>query len=412
MENKKTISKINQNKSQLHIKRENTLRKKINQRRILLYVVIAILVLLSALNMYSAAFYMKPGNIKKHIFYLVLFIFIFALFGIKNTSVFSYKFFNNRKINIIIFFIAIASLLGLYLGGKIGFSFIPKINGKYRWINLGPLSLQPAELLKCAFIINMANFLSNAEQKFLDKKEIITGSLVYLFTYCGLIYLQDLGTAIHYGCIWLFMLASSKVNMKLIIQFVTIGFLATIAGVYFIYSHLPVEVASFRMMRIKSYVDGLFFGYYSDDYGYQVKQSVYGLGSGGVFGKGFANGVQKYNYLPEIHTDFVMVTFGEEFGTIGIVVILFLFFILFSISLHTSRECPDYFGKYLSLGIGSLIIIQVIVNLFVVTGLIPVTGLPMPFFSYGGSALLTLGICLGLINNINIYFLKNRARFI
>lgn len=389
----------------LNIKKESAI-KKIRNRRILYFIIISILVTLSALNMYSAAFYAKPGNIKKHFLYLVVFVFIFYSLGGRKNSSFSYKFFNNRKINFLIFFIAIALLLGLYLGGKAGVSFIPKINGKFRWIDLGLFSLQPAELLKCAFIINMANFLANAEQKFLNEKEIFLGSFLYLIPYCGLIYLQDLGTAIHYGCIWLFMVASTNINLKFIFRFVAVGFVSAATGIYYIYSHLPIEDASFRMMRVKSYVDGLFFGYYSDDYGYQVRQSVYGFGSGGIFGKGFANGVQKYNYLPEIHTDFVMVTFGEEFGMIGIVAIVILFFVLFLVAIRTSRDCKDYFGKYLALGVGSLIVIQVIVNLFVVTGLIPVTGLPMPFFSYGGSALLTLGVCLGLVNSILKSLLK------
>ena len=154
-------------------------------------------------------------------------------------------------------------------------------------------------------------------------------------------------------------------------------------------------------MRIKSYIDGLFFGNYSDEYGYQVKQSVYAFGSGGFFGKGYANGVQKYSYLPEIHTDFIMATFGEEFGILGMFFVIGLFFTLYHLIITTGRESKNYFGKYLAIGMGAQIITQVIINIFVAVGLLPVFGLPMPFFSYGGSAMVTMGIALGIIHNIN-----------
>ncbi|MCQ8212578.1 FtsW/RodA/SpoVE family cell cycle protein [Cetobacterium somerae] len=379
---------------------------KLRQRRFSLFFVIVILMVLSSINMVSAAFYMKPENIRKHFLYIIVFFVIYLFIGnagkIKKLKL-NYKVLSNRKVNGAIFLISIFILLGMYIGGKIGLPFIPKINGAYGWINLGPVSIQPAEILKCAFVINMANCLARAEDNDLSEGVTIINALIYLSVYGVLILAQkDMGTAIHYLAIWLFMIFMSKLKSKWILRVSCLGGILGVGGLAAVYKYATEEGASYKIMRIKSYIDGLFFGNYSDDYGYQVKQSVYAFGSGGLFGKGYANGVQKYSYLPEIHTDFIMATFGEEFGIVGMFVVVALFFALYHFIMVTGRECKNYFGKYLAIGMGAQIITQVIINIFVAIGLLPVFGLPMPFFSYGGSAMVTMGIALGLIHNMNV----------
>lgn len=379
---------------------------RLRQRRFSLFLIIVILMVLSSINMVSAAFYMKPENIKKHFVYILVFFVIYLFIGnagkIKKLKL-TYKFLSNRKVNGIIFLTSIFILLGMYIGGKMNLSFIPKINGAYGWINLGPVSVQPAEILKCAFVINMANCLARAEDNDLSESVTIINALIYLGVYGILILAQkDMGTAIHYLAIWLFMIFMSKLKDKWILRVSCLGGILGMGGLAAVYKYASEEKASYKIMRIKSYIDGLFFGNYSDDYGYQVKQSVYAFGSGGLFGKGYANGVQKYSYLPEIHTDFIMATFGEEFGIMGMFVVVALFFALYHFIMVTGRECKNYFGKYLALGMGAQIITQVIINIFVAVGLLPVFGLPMPFFSYGGSAMVTMGIALGLIHNMNV----------
>ncbi|MGL5175602.1 MAG: FtsW/RodA/SpoVE family cell cycle protein [Cetobacterium sp.] len=384
-------------------------RQKINrlkQRRFSIFLIAIILMVLSSINMVSAAFYMKPENIKKHFLYILIFFIIYLFLGnigkIKKYNL-TYKILSERKVNGIVFLTSIVILLGMYIGGKMGLSFIPKINGAYGWINLGPVSIQPAEILKCAFVINMANCLARAEDNDLSESVTIINSLIYLSVYGVLILAQkDMGTVIHYFSIWVFMIFMSKLKDKWILRVGTAGITLGITGLAAVYKFASEEGASYKIMRIKSYIDGLFFGNYSDDYGYQVKQSVYAFGSGGFFGKGYANGVQKYSYLPEIHTDFIMATFGEEFGIIGMFVVIGLFFALYHLIIITGRESKNYFGKYLAMGIGAQIITQVIINIFVAVGLFPVFGLPMPFFSYGGSAMVTMGIALSLIHSINI----------
>lgn len=382
---------------------------KLRKRRTSIILIILTLLILSSINMISSAFYMKPENIKKHLIFIFIFLIVFTFIGninriFKMNFISSgYKLFSNRKINITIFFTSMLILYGMIIGIKMGFKFIPKINGTYGWINFGSFSIQPAEILKCAFVINIANILSRAEDRDFDDWLIVINTFIYLCLYGIPILLQgDLGSVVHYFSIWLFMICVTKLRSSWIktgfITLIAIG----IAGITYIYKFVSVETASYRSMRIKHYIDGLFFGKYSDDYGYQIKQSIYAFGSGGFLGKGYANGVQKYTYLPEIHTDFIMATFGEEFGMIGILLIVGLFFILYYLCIITARDCKNYFGKFLAIGLGALIISQVLINIFVVIGLLPVFGIPMPFFSYGGSSMLSMAVALGIIYNINI----------
>nr|WP_307775433.1 FtsW/RodA/SpoVE family cell cycle protein [uncultured Cetobacterium sp.] len=379
--------------------------KKLRQRRISILLIILILLMISGINMVSAAFYMKPGYIWKHYFYIGVFLLTYIFVGnlgkIKKIN-FNYRKLSGRKINVIILVGSVIVLLGMFIGGKLGLPFIPKINGAYGWINLGPISIQPAEILKCAFIINLANCLAKCEDRDANQWEIILCSMIYLIIYSVLILLQkDLGTTIHYMGIFLFMIFMSKIDMKIILKTTFLVLASSISLLMYWYKFIPVENAGYKIMRVKSYIDGLFLGNYSDDFGYQVKQSVYAFGSGGFSGKGYFNGVQKYSYLPEIHTDFIMATFGEEFGILGMFIVMGLFFALFYFIISSGRECKNYFGKYLAIGIGGQLITQVIINIFVAVGLLPVFGLPMPLFSYGGSAMLTMGITLGLIHNLN-----------
>lgn len=379
-------------------------KQKFRRRRITIFVIIVVLIIFSGINMLSAAFYMKPENIFKHFIFIGIFFIIYVFFGniekITKGKI-SYKTLSNRKLNVLIFIFSITVLLGMYIGGNLGLPFIPKTNGAFGWIKIKGISIQPAEIFKCCFVINIANCLARAEDRDLSEKEVFKNSFLYLLIYGTLILAQkDLGTVIHYFLIWAFMVFMSRIKKNKILVVTTgISILGTIT-LAFMYIKASMR-GSYKIMRIKSYIDGLFFGEYSDDYGYQVKQSVYAFGSGGVIGKGYANGVQKYSYIPEIHTDFIMATFGEEFGIIGMIFILSLMFTLYHLIILTGRECKNYFGKYLAIGIAGQIIIQVIINIFVAVGLLPVFGLPMPFFSYGGSSMITLGISMAIIHNLN-----------
>lgn len=372
-------------------------------RRLSLLFILIIIQFMSGMNMLSAAFYMKPEKIKSHLTYILMFFIIYLVIGTFSRAKLglTYRILSNRKLNIFIFLSSTFILLIMLVGSKLGLSFIPRINGAYGWLNIMGFTIQPSEILKIAFIINLANALS----KFEDKKEnditILINTLLYLLVYAGLIILQkDMGTAIHYLFIWAFMVFCSNIRIKWIKIGVVFGGIISSISAYYIYKLVPNENTSYKIMRIKSYIDGIITGEYSNDIGYQVKQSVYAFGSGGTLGKGYANGVQKYSYLPEIHTDFIMATFGEEFGLIGMLIILILFLILYLSIIRVIKDIKNSFGRYLTFGIASLIITQVILNLFISIGLLPVFGLPMPFFSYGGSSMLTMAIAVLIVDNI------------
>ena len=164
---------------------------------------------------------------------------------------------------------------------------------------------------------------------------------------------------------------------------------------------MDMTTAHFRYRRIISYITGLLTNEYDNAIGYQVWQSLIAFGSGGVIGKGYANGVQKYKYLPEVSTDFILASYGEELGLIGMVILMALLLTIFSLITKVAIEEKDYFGKYLVMGIGGYIITQVLINIYVALGMLPVFGIPMPIFSYGGSSLVTIFTSLGIILNVN-----------
>lgn len=385
-------------KEKLLLEEQNKKRR----RRLTILGITLCLCLFSIINMISASFFMKASNIPKHLIYILMFLFIYMFGGNMRFGGKNYRFLGEGKTILFIFGTSMAILLFMFIGASIGVSFIPKINGAYGWINLGPVSIQPAEILKIAFIIIAAKILGYCEDKQANQKQIILYSGVILFVFGALIFAQqDLGTVIHYIAIWLFMLFISGIDRRLILGAVSVGLSIGGSALYYIYKHASEEGAGYKIMRIKSYVDGLLFDEFSEKYGYQVKQSVLAFGSGGVFGKGYSNGVQKYSYLPEIHTDFVMATFGEEFGIQGMFIVILLFFWLFSTIMRSGMETKNNFGKYLCVGVAGLIMTQMIINIFVAIGLLPVFGIPMPLFSYGGSSMVTMGLALAIVQNIN-----------
>lgn len=380
--------------------KEESIRKR--RRRIAILGIVMLLGMLSMINMISASFFMKPGNIKKHFIYLIIFFITYLIVGNFKVKTFNYTFLNKKRINSLIFLGSIMVLVFMYVASLLKLPIVPYINGAYGWISFGGITIQPAEIIKIAFIIIMANLLSRCEEENCGQSEIIVQSTITFTILFSLIMLQkDLGTGIHYFTILIFMLFMTKIKKSLILKTVIPIMSVGILGLYLVYKHASEEGAGYKIMRIKSYVDGLFYGSYSEQYGYQVKQSIYAFGSGGIFGKGYANGVQKYSYLPEIHTDFAMATFGEEFGIIGMLAIIVLFYIMFSLIMITGVEAKTSFGKFLAVGIAGLIITQMIINIFVAVGLLPVFGIPMPLFSYGGSSMVTMGLALGIIHNIN-----------
>lgn len=322
-------------------------------------------------------------------------------------TAFNYRNLKKKKIYNLIYFGAIGLLLFMVIAGRVfnGLGIVREINGAYGWIRIGRIGLQPAEILKLAYIILISLVLGKSEENNKSILETFFETLKVVGPFIGLIILQnDLGTVIHYLAIYVFLLFFIKIKTKKIVGILTIFGVVGFSALAFIYKY-GTAIGGYKARRIVMYVDGLLHDGYTGniDIGYQVAQSLLAFGNGGLFGVGYGNGVQKFSYLPEIHTDFIMALFGEEMGLVGVAFIIMIFFLFYNVCIEISATSRDYFGKYLVVGIGGMVITQILINLSVAVGLLPVFGIPMPIFSYGGSSMLTIMAGVGLVLSVNNY---------
>lgn len=255
--------------------------------------------------------------------------------------------------------------------------------GARRRIDLGPIGVQPAEFAKLAFIIYLAAFLS-------AKKDSIWPLWLATAIIFGLIVLEpDLGTAVVLlGSAFTVYFVSGAPLLTLLILAI-IGVLAG-AGVIF--------VSPYRKERLLTFLDPA-----RDPLGasYHIRQILIALGSGGLFGLGLGQSRQKFQYLPEVTTDSIFAVIAEEVGFVGAVTLILLFLLLIYRGFHIARSCPDSFGRLLATGIVSLIGFQALVNLAAMVALVPLTGVPLPFISYGGSSLVVTLAGIGILLNIS-----------
>jgi rod shape determining protein RodA len=397
-EEKNLYYKINRiNKDKLNY--ENNKRRK--RRNLTFIVCIMLLIILAVVNMFSANFYMIYSKglkyFKSYLVYIGISLGCFVVGGFVN-----YKIYNRKRICSLIALISIAILAFVWIAAGTLPKVVPNIKGAYGWIKIGTFTLQPAEFLKLPFIILLAHLFERVEkEKYKNIKVVLYVILIPLIFGIFICAQGDLGTTLHYIAILLFMLFLAQIDMKIIIGVTTVGFIGAGAAFYWIYNFMDMTTAHFRYRRIISFITGLLTNEYDNAIGYQVWQSLIAFGSGGVIGKGYANGVQKYKYLPEVSTDFILASYGEELGLIGMVILMALLLTIFNLITKVAIEEKDYFGKYLVMGIGGYIITQVLINIYVALGMLPVFGIPMPIFSYGGSSLVTIFTSLGIILNVN-----------
>lgn len=264
----------------------------------------------------------------------------------------------------------------------------PEIKGAKRWLTFGPANFQPSELAKLALLVWAAAYLARKgpPRTFAELWRPI-GLVATLF--CGLIMLQpDLGTTITLMLMLSGMLVVAGVPGRLLAG---AGGLAVTLGL------AAIWVEPYRRARVTSFLDP-----WADpeNTGFQTVQAIIGIGSGGITGKGLGEGVQKINYLPEQQTDMILAVIGEELGLIGVTAVIAAFaafaFAGFNVALH----CRDPFGKFLASGLTALVCGQAAVNLAAVLGIAPLTGIPLPFLSYGGSSLVVLLAGTGILLNI------------
>lgn len=264
------------------------------------------------------------------------------------------------------------------------------INGTRRWIRLGPVSFQPAELAKLALVFYLAAFLSRNQERLADLRRGVLPPLLVGAFFAGLVFVQpDLGNcltliALTFGLLYL---AGSPARY--------LGWALAPALPLLV---VAIAMAPYRLRRITAFWDP-----WADPRGsgFQIIQSWLAFGNGGLFGQGIGASRQKLFYLPESHTDFIFAVVGEELGFVGAAAFVALFAVLIWRGLRVGLRTSEPFGAYLALGITLLIATQTLVNLGVVTGLLPTKGLPLPFISFGGSALLMTMAATGVLLNIS-----------
>lgn len=261
-------------------------------------------------------------------------------------------------------------------------------NGASRAISLGPFGFQPSELAKLAVILYMSGVVSAGRTALMDLKRLLGPGLVVLIIMGLVLFQPDLGTTIIIALSALFVLFIGGMNMRHIA-----GVAATsgLAGLYFAFSE------PYRRDRLFSFLNP---SATAKKESYQVVESIIGLGSGGPTGVGLGMSRQKFFYLPESHTDFIFAIIGEELGFIGCLFVLFTFGVLVYSGIKIAFNAKDHLGKLLGASIVASIAGQALINLGAVTGLLPVTGEPLPLVSYGGSSLIVTMSMLGILMNI------------
>jgi len=266
---------------------------------------------------------------------------------------------------------------------------IGKVRGAYRWIPLPGGAFQPADLMRLALVIYLADSLIRRQAFIKNFREGFVPNAVIIGLSMGMIILQpDLGTALAIGITCTLMLFLGGVRPKHI--FATAFTLLPV--LYFI-----IFILGYRKDRVLTF---LFPAEDLQGAGYHVAQSLLALGSGGLTGVGLGQGQQKYFFLPEPHTDFVFSIIGEELGLLGTLGVLLSFLIFGRLGFRIARTAPDAFGYMLASGLTSLILVYAFINMGVTTGLLPATGLPLPFISYGGSSLLFTLMATGILISI------------
>jgi len=262
--------------------------------------------------------------------------------------------------------------------------------GAKRWIDLGLINFQPSEVAKVAMIIFLSASISENQKKLGKFWSGLVPHFVVIGVVAGLLLLEPHYSAI--GIIGLISVILLFVGGSKVSHFVSIGLVVLPVFV------VGIFVSNYRLDRIVGFLDP-----WADvkGTGWQVIQSLYAIGSGGIFGLGLGQSKQKYSYLPDAHNDFIMAILGEELGLLGMLLVITLFGILVWRGIVIAMKSPDLFSGLMAIGITMLIALQFLFNLAIVTSWFPVTGMPVPFMSYGGSSLLIFMACVGILLNIS-----------
>ncbi|WP_418792457.1 putative lipid II flippase FtsW [Phosphitispora sp. TUW77] len=301
--------------------------------------------------------------------------------------------YNYRKLHNLVIPAAILTIILLLAV----FAFEPK-KGAYSWISIGSFQFQPSELVKLCLILMLAKVISVKHNKMRDSfMEGLLPSLILIGVVWGLVVIEpDLGTAMVIGITSFIMLYAGGANWKHLTGVAILGFVVALAAVF---------IEEYRLDRFYAFLYP-----FEDPLGksYQIVQSLYAIGSGGFWGVGLGQSMQKFGHIPEQHTDFIFSVLSEELGFIGAVFVIILFVMFASRGYRIASSCRDNFGSMLACGITTMIIVEAVINIAVVTSSMPVTGITLPFISYGGSSLIFKMIAVGVLLNISKYSQKQQ----
>ncbi|EAX46436.1 stage V sporulation protein E [Thermosinus carboxydivorans Nor1] len=269
------------------------------------------------------------------------------------------------------------------------------VNGARRWLGFGSFYLQPSEIAKLSMVMFCAHSLSKYQDKITSFIRGIGPHLLLLLLVFGLILKEpDLGTALVIGGTVFILLFTAGAKIS---HLASLGITGVVGVV------IAIIVEPYRLRRLLAFSDP-----WADplNSGYHIIQSLYALGSGGLFGVGLGRSREKFLYLPEPHTDFIFAILGEELGFIGTVTVIILFFLFAWRGFRVAILAPDIYGSMLAAGITTMIVLQALMNIAVVTASMPVTGIPLPFISFGGSALIFtlagIGVLLNISRHVNL----------
>lgn len=281
------------------------------------------------------------------------------------------------------------SFLGLTTLMLISVFFLDRAHHTHRWIHFGGFSFQPSELAKPVLILFLAFFLENRTRSMDDWRNTLLPAVLPTLVFVGLIVFQpDLGTAIACAAVTICILFVAGLELK----YLAYAFVGSLLPLYFLIFHV-----AYRRDRILAFLDP-----YADPQGrgFHIIQSLIAVSTGGLTGVGLMEGKEKLFYLPEPHTDFIFSVLGEELGLLGCVTVVILFALLLWRGVRTALHTEDMFGRFLAVGITSMVVVQALINISVVLGLMPTKGIPLPLISYGGSSLFITLACIGVLLNV------------
>lgn len=360
---------------------KNTTREYLAEIDVPLFATVVAISLLGALNLWGVAG-VDSLIFKKQVIFIVIGLSVMVLF-----SFFNYRYLKNYSLPVLgFYFISIFLLLLTF--------YSQSIRGVNSWIILGNLTFEPVELAKLTLIVLMAKYFSQRHIHINDFRQIVIAGIYFSLPFAIIFFQPDLGSSIIFLAIWLGMLMAVGINKRHLFLIISVGILAG-------YSAWLFAFQPYQKTRITVFLDP-----HNDPKGsgYNIIQSKIAIGSGYFFGNGLGSGSQSnLGFLPEPHNDFAFAAFTEQFGLVGISVVMAMILVIISRILYIGSRALSNFGKLFSLGLAVFIGSHVFISAGVNIGLLPVTGLSFPFLSYGGSHLISLMIGLGILQSIKRY---------